>query len=62
MKDLKNSIKSAKGDLLADLLIKNAKVVDVFSGKIVEKNLGIKDGVFLGFGDYKADEELDLKG
>ena len=62
MKDLKNSIKSAKGDLLADLLIKNAKVVDVFSGKLVEKNLGIKDGVFLGFGDYKADKELDLKG
>lgn len=47
-----------------DLLIKNAKVVDVFSLSIIYSNIAIKDGKFLGVGDYykNAKEVLDAGG
>lgn len=47
----------------ADLIIKNASVVDVFGGDIVKGNVAIKGGRFLGIGDYSdATKTIDAEG
>lgn len=48
----------------ADLIIKNAKIIDVFNREIFEDNLAIKDGEILGFGSYyeNAKEYFDAQG
>lgn len=46
----------------ADLVLKNGKIIDVFSRTIIEEDLAIHQGVIVGFGDYEGVEEIDLKG
>ena len=36
------------GKVKADLVFKNCKVVDVFTGEIVESGIAVKDGTILG--------------
>jgi len=62
MTSLKERIQIASGDGIADLLIKNGRVVDVFSGQIEKKDVAIFGGVIVGFGDYQAREIIDVKG
>jgi len=52
----------ARGDIPADLVFKNGRVVDVFSGKLVEADVAVGEGVILGLGNYQGREEVDLKG
>jgi len=61
MVSLKEKIRVASGEGMADLLIKNGRVVDVFSGQIEKKDVAIFGGVIVGFGDYQARETLDVK-
>jgi len=61
MASLKEKIRIASGDGMADLLIKNGRVVDVFSGQIEKKDVAIFGGVVVGFGDYRAREIIDVK-
>ncbi len=46
----------------AKLLLKNCRIVDVFSGEIVEGNLAIDSGKIIGIGDYQGLKEIDLNG
>lgn len=46
----------------ADLALKNARVVNVFSGEIHETNVAIHNGAILGFGEYDARALIDLGG
>ncbi len=46
----------------AELLLKNCRIVDVFSGEIIEGNLAIDSGKIIGIGDYQGLEEVDLNG
>ncbi len=62
MPNLENRIKIAKGDSLADLLLKNAKIVNVLSGDIHEEDVAIAHGRIVGFGDYRAKETINLDG
>jgi adenine deaminase len=62
MASLKEKIRVASGDGMADLLIKNGKVVDVFSGEIEKRDVAVFEGVIVGFGDYRAREIIDVKG
>ena len=62
MASLKEKIRVASGEGMADLLIKNGRVVDVFSGQIEKKDVAIFGGVIVGFGDYQARETIDVKG
>ena len=56
-------ISVAKGELPADLLLTNAKVVNVFSGEIEPGNVAIYDDRIAGVGDYRqAKRVLDLGG
>ena len=46
----------------ADLVLKNGRIIDVFSRSIIEEDLAIHEGVIVGFGDYDGVEEIDLQG
>jgi adenine deaminase len=62
MASLKEKIRAASGDGMVDLLIKNGRVVDVFSGEIEKRDVAVFEGVIVGFGDYRAREIIDVKG
>jgi len=56
-------ISVAKGKIPADLLLANAKVVNVFTGEIESGNVAICDDRIAGIGDYnQAKQVLDLDG
>ena len=52
----------ARGDRPADLLLKNANVVNVLSGEIVPTNVAIVRSWIVGLGDYEAESVVDLDG
>ncbi|WP_319776936.1 adenine deaminase [Maridesulfovibrio sp.] len=56
---LSRMIDLARGTGRADLVIRNCRVVNVLSGEIHEADVGIAEGVFLGFGAYDAEREYD---
>ena len=58
-----NLISVAKGELPADLLLTNARVVNVFTGEIEPGNVAICGDRIAGVGDYhQAKQVLDLGG
>jgi len=59
---LKERIRIASGDGMADLLIKNGRVVNVFSGEIEKKDVAIYGEMIVGFGDYEARKTIDVNG
>jgi adenine deaminase len=60
---LKARIDTAAGRIPADLVIRNAKIVDVYSGSIIEgKSIAIKDGYIAGIGDYDGISVIDAQG
>jgi len=63
MKDsLKKLIDVAMNRVPADVVIKNCKVVNVFSGEITEGNIAISDGQIAGIGEYEGKEVIDAEG
>jgi adenine deaminase len=62
MASLSERIKVASGEGKVDLLIKNGRVVNVFSGEIEKKDVAVFDGIIVGFGDYPAKNTVDVKG
>jgi adenine deaminase len=62
MASLEGRIKAAMGEVNADLLIKNAQVINVFSGEIQKTDVAVFDGIVAGFGKYKAKKTIDIKG
>jgi adenine deaminase len=64
---LERKIKLAKGQEKVDLLVKNAKIVNVFSGEIHKADVAIADGIFVGFGgegegEYNTKNLYDAQG
>ncbi|OQY90843.1 MAG: adenine deaminase, partial [Chloroflexi bacterium UTCFX4] len=60
--ELATLIQSARGNLPADLLLKNGRVVNVFTGEIEETSVAISGSRIVGLGDYDAKKITDLKG
>ncbi len=58
---LEDFIKVARGRKKADLLLKNARMVNVLSSEIINTDVAVYDGKICGFGDYKSAEIIDLK-
>ncbi len=52
----------ARGDKPVDLLLTHAKIINVFSGEIVESSIAIAGGLIVGIGDYEAAEVRDVSG
>jgi adenine deaminase len=59
---LEDLIQVARGEVEADLLLKNARVVNVFSGNIHKADVAIHRTRIVGLGDYRAREVIDLQG
>lgn len=63
MKDtLKRLIDTAAGRRQADIVIRNCKIVNVFSGTIMEGNIAFCNGKIAGIGDYEGLEVVDAGG
>ncbi len=60
--DLNAIITAARGDTPADLLLTNARIINSFSGRIIDGHIAVKDGIIVGFGDYHAAKTVDLMG
>jgi adenine deaminase len=60
--ELADLIEVARGDEPADLLLKDAKVVNVFTGEIEETHIAIVHSRIAGLGNYQAREVVDLGG
>ncbi|OGO01673.1 MAG: adenine deaminase [Chloroflexi bacterium RBG_13_53_26] len=62
-RNLKELISVARGQSPADLLLANARIINVFSGEIEQGNVAVYGGSIAGIGDYHQGRDiLDLKG
>ncbi|MFP4180570.1 MAG: adenine deaminase [Spirochaetaceae bacterium] len=59
---LSRRIEVATGRKNAELVLKNAKIVNVFSHEIIEGSLAIDRGVIVGTGAYTGEKEVDMMG
>jgi adenine deaminase len=55
-------INVASKKVIADTVIKNGKIVDVFNQEIMKADVAIADGVFAGIGKYEGKETIDAGG
>ncbi|HNU79258.1 MAG TPA: amidohydrolase family protein, partial [Bacillota bacterium] len=55
-------IEIAAGREKADLVIKNASIVNVFTNEILSGDIAIHDSLIAGVGDYSGKEEIDAGG
>src|SRR3954468_14302120 len=62
MRNLSQKLSIARGEQSAELLFKNAKLVNVLSGEIHPANVAVDDGRVVGIGDYEGRRVIDLKG
>lgn len=62
MRNLQHKLSIARGERPAELLFRNAQLVNVLSGEIHPADVAVDDGRVIGFGDYAAKQVIDLKG
>ena len=60
--NLSDLLSVSRGDRPADLVLKNARIVNVFAGEIESGEIAIFDGRIAGIGKYHGNEEVDLAG
>ncbi|MGD8891459.1 MAG: adenine deaminase [Desulfobacterales bacterium] len=59
---LKEIIRSARGQKPVDLVLSNARIINVFSGEIFSGDIAVADGNIVGFGTYDAENTVDIGG
>lgn len=59
---LKKNIDNSLNKYKVDLLIKNARLINTFSGDIYKTDVAINEGKVIGFGNYSAKKIIDIKG
>ena len=52
----------AAGRAPADLVLKNATYVNVFSGELEKRDIAVAEGLIVGLGSYSGAEEVDMTG
>lgn len=60
--DYREWLEAAAGRQSADLVLKNARILDVYSAEFYEGDIAIEKGRIAGIGDYEGKEEMDLAG
>ena len=60
MRNLQRKLSVARGEQPAELLFKNAQLVNVLSGEVHSAHVAVEDGRIIGLGDYKAERVIDL--
>ena len=58
--ELAKLIEVSRGAVKADLLLANARIVEVFSGEIITGHIAVAGGYIAGIGDYQAEKVIDL--
>ncbi|MBF2636756.1 adenine deaminase [Listeria welshimeri] len=58
LKQLQERVAVSGGREKADLVIKNGRIVNVFSGEIMEGDIAIKNGYIAGIGDFSEAEQI----
>ncbi|MEW6025776.1 MAG: adenine deaminase [Planctomycetota bacterium] len=59
---MNNLIPYARGAKPVDLLLKNCRMVNVLTAEIYKTSVAIAEGFVVGFGTYKSEKVIDLKG
>lgn len=62
MKELAKIIRVARGKMPPDVVLKNGKIVNVFSAEVYKADIAVWGGRIVGIGSYKGKKEIDLKG
>ena len=62
MDQFMEQISVAAGRKKAELVLKHAKIVNVFTETVEEGDIAIEDGIIVGIGSYEGERETDLKG
>jgi len=60
--DKQRIIDVAAGRQKADLVLKNATYVNVFSGALETEDIAITQGLIVGLGNYEGEQEVDMTG
>ena len=60
--NIDKKIRASLGEIEADILFTNARIVDVFSGEIIPGEIAVANGFISGFGSYPAKKIIDLEG
>ena len=55
-------IRAAAGKCKADLVLKNATYVSVFSGELRNADIAVTNGLIAGIGEYDGEKEVDMTG
>lgn len=55
-------IKIAKGEIEAQLVLKNANIVNVFTNEIINADVAVENGYIVAIGKYSGVNEIDLEG
>lgn len=58
----KERIGAAFGDRKAELVLKNARIVNVFINELERGDIAISEGMIVGIGNYEGEKEIDLDG
>ncbi|MDQ3199317.1 MAG: adenine deaminase [Verrucomicrobiota bacterium] len=62
MREVQHKLSIARGEKPAELVFKNAQLVNVLSAEIYLTNVAVDDGRIVGLGDYEGKEVVDLEG
>src|SRR6266403_1277999 len=62
MRNIQQTLSIARGEQPAELLFRNARLVNVLSGEIHRTHVAVADGRVIGLGDYEAAKVIDLNG
>ena len=60
--DKRALLSAAKGDTPAELVLKNAQIVNVFTEQLEKADVAISGGYIAGVGEYRGQREIDLSG
>ena len=61
-KQINELISVARGEKKADLVIKNGKILNVFTKELMSGDIAIFDGYIAGIGSYDGEEVIDAEG
>jgi len=62
MANLEKIIKAARGKAKSDVVLRNARVINVYSGEVIPGDVAILGDRIVGIGSYRGAREFDLKG
>src|SRR6516225_4780978 len=62
MRQLQHKLSIARGERPAELLFKDAQLINVLSGEIYRTDVAVDDGRVVGLGTYDAEKLIDLHG